>query len=382
MSTVFTEYEKELLMIRPNKKNSSYLDVNLYNLQRYEDGCIDSFSLKEHETFALTKDANQPESMFPDSPHPIVQIESRTFDEEVYFDYSKTPKQLNELIVSLNYDNRKVQTCLLKLNKKSAPKIEPLYELDFDSELVHAIDASNMIQAECAILEYEQIYLASEKSTKNSLQRVADNLRPMFNTKYDQWKNVKFGAQPRSLIYSDNTQIFSIDTRIKMTQNKKDLFNVKSSYLKSPHEKIQGNQVLLSDFNAHLVCLSKCLVLLDERYATRPLLMWSHNLKSPSILMNNFHLSNRDYLILTDTNKIYSYEFSLKEKITPVSYNFPLKLDSPKDVLNYLPDSTDKRLTRALKFKLNQPIKSLSTLKSRDSFTLFQVSFLFLWISC
>ena len=66
------------------------------------------------------------------------------------------------------------------------------------------------------------------------------------------------------------------------------------------------------------------------------------------------------------------YQFSLKTG-TYVSHNFPRKLDSPKNLIEYLPDEYDKRLNRHLDYRLRKPALGMSTVKYKDSFALFQV---------
>ena len=43
--------------------------------------------------------------------------------------------------------------------------------------------------------------------------------------------------------------------------------------------------------------------------------------------------------------------------------------------MSYLPDDYDKRLDKHLEFRLDMPIIGMSTLKYKNSFALFQVSF-------
>lgn len=142
-----------------------------------------------------------------------------------------------------------------------------------------------------------------------------------------------------------------------------------------------------NEYYTHLVCTANELILVDERFNVnnKPLLTWTHHLKSPATYLNNLYLtnSNNEYshvVLCSDSTETFVYQFSLKTG-TYVSHNFPRKLDSPKNLIEYLPDDYDKRLNRHLDYRLRKPALGMSTVKYKDSFALFQVKLFVLTVS-
>lgn len=191
------------------------------------------------------------------------------------------------------------------------------------------------------------------------------------------WKSIKYGCQPRQFIYSDHTQVTSIDARIQTNSHSaRQIFNLnKKQFIDS--DIIQRTQLCENNFFTHLICTTSNLLLVDERFPIRPLLEWKHHLKAPCTFLKNVSLpsaSGETHLaIYSDCNDVYANQFSTKHGMY-VSHNFTKKIDTPKDIVNYLPDDYDKRLNKHLEFRLERPAIGMSTLRYKNSFALFQVS--------
>ena len=249
-----------------------------------------------------------------------------------------------------------------------------------------------MIRSECAMVlrNSGDIYLLNEDTVearsfidqgKRSM-KMASNLHALFASE-SEWKNVSFGSQPRQFIYSDYSQVLSIDARIKTLGNNinKEIFKVPNDWLGSG-EIIHRTQIVDNDFNCHLIACTKSLLLIDERFSKRPLLHWPHYLRSPPVLLNNLFVPSENpnssndstnFVFLSDTEQIFGHQFSLKLHEAPVSHNFTRKFDSPNDLISCLPENYDKRLNNHLNYRLKKPIIGLNSLRYKNSFALFQV---------
>jgi hypothetical protein len=279
-----------------------------------------------------------------------------------------------------------------------------LYEVQTNTDYISSMRASHLIQGECAVLLQESgdICLLTDECIVKSfddpaLIKIASGLKPKFTTK-NLWKSVHFGAQPRQFIYSDCSQVVSIDSRIKNLGNNlnNEIFKVSLEYLEFD-ELISRTQIADNDFYCHLICCSKTFVVIDERYTKQPVLSWKHNLKSSAIFLEDLYMpsfsctfsnnyweqsSSNDcshLALISDACHTYSFQYSTKHNMF-MSFNFPLKLDSPIDMVNYFPESYDKRLSNHIKSRLSERLVGFSALKYSNSFALFQVIMLFLKI--
>jgi hypothetical protein len=217
-----------------------------------------------------------------------------------------------------------------------------LYEISSSRDLVSCVAASHLIQGECAILlnKTGDVYLLNEE-TVNTINiddqnakslRIASGIEPTYGS-FDEnknWKSIRFGAQPRQFIYSDFTQLISIDSRIKTTNksNFRELFSfnkINNSWNNS--EIIHRTQIADNDYFCHLICGSKTLTLVDERFTKHPLLQWKHHLNSPAVFLKNFYLPSltnnlsensmsrsnySHFVVYSDANEVFLQQFSTK----------------------------------------------------------------------
>ncbi len=151
-------------------------------------------------------------------------------------------------------------------------------------DTISCIAASHLIQAECAVVLQKSgdVYLANEEVSSSSGLRVASNIQPLRLSEHSSWRSIKFGTQPRQFIYADATQLLAVDARAHSQQRR--LFQADTA------EVIQGNQVCHNDYFYHLICGSSSVTVLDERFASRPLLKWNHWLRSECTLMKSINL--------------------------------------------------------------------------------------------
>ena len=93
------------------------------------------------------------------------------------------------------------------------------------------------------------------------------------------------------------------------------------------------------------------------------------------MILKSFYLpTTRSHLILaSDSKEVFAHQFSVKHG-TYLSHNFARKLDATTDLIRYLPDSYDRRLSNHLEYRLNRPMLGLDVVQSHNSFTMFQVS--------
>lgn len=363
---------KQLLSIRANTtKNDLYcIEIDILKREkRYDSTQIDFVKYYKREKEHL------PQQILTEKNLQINEIDTKIYDEEGYFNSHRMAKGLTEAFLHVNYESKCFKSFHLDTKTRTTNQLN---EINFTNELISSISGSNLIRGECSILTNNgNIYLSNElSSNEDNLQNITKNLQPIFKSDFD-WKSIKIGAQPRQFVYSDHSQITAIDSRIKTSVNHlgKEIFKPVNKYL-DPNELICRTDIIENDYNYHLACCSKSLVLIDERFPNRPLLTWKHFLKSPAqFLKNNFLTSNRNLVLCSDSNDIYLYQFSTKVNNVPVAIDFDRKLDRPLDIIDHIQDSYDKRLTRYLNNRLGSPILSLGLLRNYDSFALFQVDF-------
>lgn len=359
-----------MLMIQANKIDTCKLEINLFEREKVPRG--DQIDFIKY--YKPVKESTQ--EIYDKNNSQIYQIDVRTYDEESYFNSSRMSKCSKDAFLNVNYENKYLKCFHLEMENTKKFKTNFLHEINFDTQKIESISGSNLIRGECAVLTNDgNVYLTNELSSNlNDLTKIARNLQAKFKSDLD-FKSIKIGSQPRSFIYSDHSQITFIDSRIKTSLNliSKEILNPINKYLE-PNEIICRTDIVENDYNYHLACCSKTLILLDERFPNRPLLSWKHFLDLPAqYLCNTFVSPDRNVIICSDLDDIFMYQFSTNTNNIPISFEFDRKLDRPVEIIHQLPESYDKRLDRYLQNRLGKSILSLSLLRFYDSFALFQV---------
>ena len=115
------------------------------------------------------------------------------------------------------------------------------------------------------------------------LLKVAQNLNPIFKVKKldlinkTEWQAINFGcSHPRDLIYSDNTQVISIDSRSPSKTTNRKIFLATNKDL-MPNELINKSDVIKNSNYYHIVHCSEHMALIDDRFADRVVLKWVIN---------------------------------------------------------------------------------------------------------
>jgi hypothetical protein len=443
LNTFFMDSVRKFVLVHPSKKDPGQLYLNVYetqlqksskkkirtiadlllpisnaNLNRLAEKSSNSSSLIYSKSISL-----HDSSLKSDRSPYIKQIESRTFDEESYFRAHGPPAEnVKEAFVCVNLDEMSLQTFLFQMtdmgwsSSSSAAllndndetfQIKPLYKLNMSS--IQCISSSPMIRGECALLSSSgSIYLVNEQVfdrlmdnfiydeqsiASTRVMRAASDLSPLFDSKkLSTWRNVSFGAQPRELLYSDYTQVLSIDARIRSSSARsmsRELFSVANRHGSiEADELISRVQLLENDYNSMLIACTRTLLLVDQRYTKRALLEWKQHLKAPTVYMSTLLLADEattpstnasssssctHAAICSDSQDIYAHHFSTKLHVAPVSHGYTRKLDTAKDMIAYLPSDYAKMLQRHINFRLNKPIVGLGSIRYGNSFGLFQV---------
>jgi len=380
----------DLITLYPNNKNNCQINVNLHRIHDKFKSISELLVKCNYENLRNDTEnkINHTINLKNDNDF-IKQIQTKTFDENsYYFDNSLIAQEVNKAYITINLNNNKVKTFLLELNNESNENYlntKLLYEAKTNNDYIISISSSHLIPGESAVLfdNNGEIHLLSEENDSNCFDDkscIVKGLESCFSLK-NGWKNVQFGAQPRQFIYSDYSQVISIDSRIKSKSNQSNIFNLSNNYIESG-EIISRSQIAENDYFFHLICCNKTLLLIDERYTKQPLLSWKHNLKSPAVFLESLFIPKKDYnqtnkeythfAIISDTYQNIAYQFSTKNGMC-LSHNFPMKLDSPLDMIECLPESYDKRLTNHLKYRTNEQVIGFNGLKYFNSFALFQV---------
>ena len=227
----------------------------------------------------------------------------------------------------------------------------------------------------------------STSGVDERLVQVASRLEACFRSE-SEWSDVMFGNGPRQLVYTDHSQMSSIDCRCRSVASATSLFklpNTRCGASLNPHELIRRSCKVRSDHNVYLLACSDTLLAVDQRYAQRPLLAWKHELE-PNAL-NSLHSVSLDggggshnssqpnIALLSDSKQLMLAHFSLKLNGMPTSHNFPPRLDSSWDFHKHVPATGNQNCGRLLVQTSNQPIASVScACASSDSFAVFQVS--------
>ena len=291
--------------------------------------------------------------------------------------------QNEEVLINLCLNGKEIKTisskflnesnwCHVNLNNKIVDSKQ------FIDECIYSLTSSPHIYGECALALDNKIQLRTLRDDSNfEYFSIVNDLQPNFVSKCN-WKNILFGSHPRNFIYTDYSRLCSIDTRLN-PETTTEFFSINNEANKkflNLNELIERNYLMATDLNAHVICCTNTLLIIDERFSSRPLLTWKHHLNSRPIHLNAFSFddSNNSVLLCSDETQIYAYQFNLNENSLPISYNFPLKIDTlESDFQTYLPKNHDKRLKRHLNCRLEQPILSMSVVSDNKSFALFQV---------
>lgn len=384
---------QNLITLYPNSRSQHMIDLNNFKIQT--DTKSNTHSIADL-LLSVSGDSNPKNKSKQtlnlndrQSNKKIKQIQCKSNDQDTYHG---EPDVTAETVVSVNLSNSCVQTFLLQLTETECFRTKLLYEVQSDNDSISCMRASHLTEGDCAVLleKSGDIHLLTEancnlKSFEDpSSLKIASGLASNFGTK-NLWKNVYFGAQPRQFVYSDCSQVISIDSRIKTLCNShgKEIFKVSLDDL-DIDELVMRTQIADNDYFCHLVCCSKTFLVIDERYTKQPVLSWKHNLTMPAVYLEDsfipssgqFNPTGKDYshfALLSDSRQTYAYQYSTKHDMY-MSFNFPLRLDSPIDMIGHLPESYDKRLLNHLKHRLNEPVVGFNTLKYSNSFALFQVN--------
>ena len=350
-------------MFSPTKLTSSNLEIKLYKNEQ-----IHSKSVQPRQTASWYLNFN----------YPLKQIDAKLFDKNIF-----AAKNIEHAYATLNFDHRTAHMFMFELDCSDEPnsyelRKKLLFELNFEQKLLTGVDTSSYIRGECALLYDDAVYLANEQCHASDISRltqVANNLEPIFRTKFD-WKSVKFGSTPRQLIYSDSSQIISFDSRVKNATTSKSVFSLPNKFLNEANEVIYRTQTLS---NLHLVCCSRSILLVDERCTNRPLLLWKNPHQQPTLYANTVNLIGDTQAIITcDQDEIYAHQFSLKLNQTPISFNYPQKISAPKSTENTnFSDADESQENNNLTLMSNTTNIGYSQINGADFFGIFEVQFIF-----
>jgi hypothetical protein len=187
------------------------------------------------------------------------------------------------------------------------------------------------------------------------------------------WSNVRFGSHPRSIVHGDYSRLVQLDTRLNNASNIVELYDVR----KLSNELIEYNLALKPYYTTHLLCCTKTMLLIDERFTKVPLLSWKHDLTSESLLnIKQIHVNqfDADLIVCCDLKNILVYNLAMSFNNSPVLFNTALKIDTFRDIESYLPVDYDKTLKYHLDYRLNKPILGFSAITDCSNFAIFQVS--------
>ena len=355
--------------MNPNPNGLGNLLVEFSNYRNITD--FETRSIDDTELNAKIYDIPLSKSENP-SKYKIKQISTQIIDEN----------EMEKFFVNVCVNGTKIKTILSELNLNDSELTHSvIHKKDFNNDYIHSMSSSQHTHGECAFVfgnKSEIVLRTMDEDSNFEYISVAQDIYPNFQST-SSWKNILFGNHPRNLIYTDYSKLCSVDTRIKQSSSITELFCLNSEANKkilNINELIERNALLNSDFNAHIICCTNTLLIIDERFTQRPLITWKHHLNFRPIHLNAFSMnySKNSFILCSDTKEIYAYQFNLNENSMPISNSFPLKVDTLDcDFETYLPKSYDKRLKRHLKRRFNQPILSMSVVNDGEKFALFQL---------
>lgn len=366
VSSFFLNSYSNMVIARATNKDKNLIEIDLY--QQNEPICSNDANFVKNFRKKNTIEIEDCEN------YDLIQIDARTFDEDNYFK-NKSVNSAIDAHLFLNYENKAFKTIYLSLNEENNLQYKILNQLDFERQSIVNISGSSLIRAECAILtDQGNVYLSNEfTSNEYNLTKIAQNIGPKFKS-VENFKKIEFGSQPRQFIYSDYSQVLSIDSRLRSKLNfiSREILDPAGKFLEQ-NELVCQTNVVCNDYNKHLICCSKTLLLIDERFAKKPLLSWKHFLKSSTQYLLNVSLeSSRNIVICSDSNSVYLYQFSNKLDGVPKAFEFDRKIDIPLDIIGKL-ENYDKRYGRIIENRLNKPLISLDLMQYKNSFVIFEV---------
>ena len=273
----------------------------------------------------------------------VIQIDTKQFDKNLL-----QTKNAEQYFTMLNLENRVAQMNLLEIETNQPLSFRNLYELNFEKHDLSHVEVSRYIKGECALLYDKVIYLANQTCGNDlkRLSRISPKFEPLFSTNHH-WNSVKFGSGPRQLIYSDSTQIISIDSRVANLTNKTptNMFSLPNKFLYETNEFIYRTQTCS---NLHIICCSKSIAIVDERFPNRPLLTWKNPHQTPVVHLDVVDLFDEARAIIScDESEVYSHLFSLKHEV-PISFNYPQMLSTSsklKEPIDIYEESLVKQTT-------------------------------------
>lgn len=284
-------------------------------------------------------------------------------------------KQIKEIRRQHNFDEdfffiniRFNSTCFktLKINS-DLNLIDIVFEKEFKKRKIKSICPSPHVKGEFAICVDNELMLQTDNVLK-SVSKIGDNLMPLFESLTSTRKYLTFSSHPRNFIYSDYSRVSIIDTRLPTSQAI-ELF----AFNQDSNELIELNKINESDFNQHLICGTRSIFIVDERFKSRSLISWKHDLKHRPNIMHIKNFNALDNIFLSDVERIYSYQFSTKKYDCPIMHNSPYRIDCLRDMCINLPNNYDKRFKRHLDYRCSKPLVATSVLNENNSFILFQM---------
>lgn len=291
-------------MLSSSKKNQSILEIKVFE----SPSTLHSKILESHQNSIWA------------CKHPIKQIDTKLFDKNLLLE-----KSIEQCVSILNLENRVAQMNLLEIEANESLSLQTIYELNFERNYLGHVEASHFIKGESALLYDLTIFLADQACHNDltRLKRISHRIEPLFNTNHNSWNSVKFGAGPRQLVYSDSTQMISVDSRVANLTNKRhiNLFSLPNKFLQETNELIYRTQTF---DNHHFICGSKNIVIIDERCPNRPLLNWKNLHQFPILHLDvaNLFDDGTRAIVTCDKKEVYTHLFSLKTEV-PVAFNYP-----------------------------------------------------------
>ena len=378
MKSFLTGNNHDLVIIYPNRKDFSKLEINLIHSENE----FDLINFGSHISKAILQQNEYKKEIIDLSSD---SVKTNNQFQANYLDLTKfsglgdtiTSENIDEIFLNVGYGGNKVKT--FQIEKRNELTVKALYDIEIYDERILGLVGSEFIKGECGVVTDENIYLISEYLDGKTFTKVASQIVPSFES-HIKWKNVSFGNSPRQFIFADHSQVVSIDARIKTTRTSstKEIFKLPNKYL-DKNEMVLRCQKLENDFNCYLVCCSESFCVVDERYPNHLLLKWNHHLESSIHLLENVSFDRDSYqsnfCLFSDSKQMFASQFSVKLNNMPIGQNYQIKLDSPRDFYDDLVQSSfhDKSLNRYLNVKSELPIVSLSHVKLENSLALFQV---------
>ncbi|XP_067124072.1 TATA box-binding protein-associated factor RNA polymerase I subunit C-like [Centruroides vittatus] len=345
----------------------------------YSGGCLNCVK-------CININDNMPLLIYPGGKHlneVMITELSRNLDDDKFFNYStKENIKVNNNICQI-YSQAFSEKILCSVREKECcnflsitsdcASIDSVFKI-IDDKLAYC-SLSPYIMGEYALCTQKGHLIIRNFDNDKTLwdSECNDNIKIQME-RLDSWQGCYFGSHPRCTSYSNSTTVCLADIRSKHSKCL-ELFPIKSFFLLSKEE-ITFSRLNIHPSFHHYVATTNHLVLIDERFPKKPILIWNHLLDSSPMYCDIQKIDDSRIQLLLGSHlpqQICCFQVSSSNQIQPISDMSPWHLSTPKDIVKYL-KFREKISEDTVLQRLSMPLIGTCSTMHDNGFVTFQLS--------